>query len=54
MDPAERLADNPLIWLLQVNGFIIDIGDAPVEVQQAAFERGLIPYLPADRQAPEA
>ena len=54
MDPAERPADNPMVWLVQVDGFIIDIGDAPAEVRRAAFERGLSPDVPADRQAPEA
>ena len=49
-----RLADNPMVWLVQVNGFIIDIRDAAVELQRAAFERGLIPYVPADRHEPEA
>jgi hypothetical protein len=41
-----RLDDNPMVWLLQVNGLVIDIRHAPIELQQAAFERGLIPYLP--------
>ena len=44
---AER---NPLIWMLKVNGFMMDIRDAPREAQEVAFERGLIPYIPADRQ----
>ena len=44
-----RLADNPLVWMLQVNGFIIDIRDAPVEVQRLAYEKGLIPFVPAER-----
>jgi hypothetical protein len=45
-----RLADNPMVWMLQVNGFIIDIRDAPIELQRAAFEKGLIPYVPAERE----
>jgi hypothetical protein len=44
-----RLADNPLVWMLQVNGFMIDIRDAPVEVQRLAYEKGLIPFVPAER-----
>ena len=48
-----RLAGNPMVWLVQVNGFIIDIRDAAVEFQRAAFERGLIPYVLTDRQEPE-
>lgn len=49
-----RLADNPMVWLLQVNGFIVDIREMPVEVQQMAFEKGLIPYVPAERDAGES
>jgi len=44
-----KLDDNPLVWMLMVNGFVIDIRLAPREVQVAAYEKGLIPYIPADR-----
>ena len=44
-----RMEDNPLIWMLNVNGFMMDIRKAPREVQQIAFEKGLIPFIPADR-----
>jgi len=43
--------DNPLIWTLQVNGMIVDIRRMPREVQEIAYHKGLIPYIPADRQA---
>lgn len=49
-----RLADNPMVWLLQVNGFMVDIRRLPVEVQQMAFEKGLIPFVPAERDASES
>jgi len=45
-----RMDDNPLVWMLEVNGFLIDIRDAPREAQEIAFEKGLIPYIPADRE----
>lgn len=44
-----KLDDNLRVWLLSVNGFVIDIRDAPRELQVAAYEKGLIPYIPADR-----
>lgn len=40
--------DNPFIWLLLVNGLVVDIRQAPRNVQEAAFRQGLIPYVPAD------
>jgi hypothetical protein len=44
-----RLEDNPLVWMLQVNGFMVDVRHAPREVQEIAFNKGLIPYIPADQ-----
>jgi hypothetical protein len=45
-----RMADNPLVWLVSVNGFMMDVRHAPREVQEIAFNKGLIPYIPADRK----
>lgn len=41
-----RLAENPLVWMLQVNGLMVDIRRMPIELQQMAFDKGLIPYIP--------
>ena len=38
--------DNPLVWLIEVDGFLLDARDAPRDVQEEAFHRGLIPYMP--------
>ena len=37
------------VWMLEVNGFLMDIRSAPRELQEVAFQKGLIPYIPADR-----
>ncbi len=42
-----RVDQNPLIWMLEVNGLIIDVRHAPREIQEEAFRKGLIPYIPA-------
>jgi hypothetical protein len=56
-DPAwcvpAMLESNPLVWILKVNGVLMDIRDAPREAQEEAYRVGLIPYIPADRQKPE-
>lgn len=44
-----QLGENPMVWMLQVNGLIVDIRGMPIEVQQMAFDKGLIPYIPAER-----
>ncbi|MCX6646152.1 MAG: DUF6398 domain-containing protein [bacterium] len=55
MDPRwcriSLLDDNPLVWLYQTSsGFIIDLRDAPRDIQEQAFKAGLIPYIPDDRE----
>jgi len=40
---------NPLIWMLEVNGRLMDIRRAPRGAQEEAYRQGLIPYIPADR-----
>jgi hypothetical protein len=52
MDPTWTLQSfvdrNPLVWMAQVNGLLVDLRDMPREVQVIAFEKGIIPYVPAD------
>jgi hypothetical protein len=45
-----RLAMNPLVWMAQVNGLLVDLRKMPYEVQEIAFNKGLIPYIPADKK----
>ncbi|MDB5694434.1 MAG: hypothetical protein JWO81_3497, partial [Alphaproteobacteria bacterium] len=44
------MESNPLIWMLKVNGLMMDVRDGPRDLQEVAFNKGLIPYIPADRQ----
>jgi len=50
MDPdwstPSMINQNPLIWMLEVNGLLVDVRQAPREIQEAAFRKGLIPYIP--------
>ena len=41
-----RVDKNPMIWMLSVNGLIMDVRHAPREVQEEALRKGLIPYIP--------
>ena len=43
-----RLDSNPMVWMLSVNGMIVDIRTMPREAQEIALEKGLIPYIPVD------
>jgi hypothetical protein len=41
-----KLADNPLVWMIQVNGVLVDVRMMPREVQEEAYRIGLIPFVP--------
>jgi hypothetical protein len=41
---------NPLVWMAELNGLLVDLRTMPREVQEVAFAKGIIPYIPADRQ----
>ncbi len=45
-----KMDDNPLVWMLSVNGLLMDIRYAPREAQEEALRKGLIPYLPKPRR----
>ena len=53
MDPTWMLRSlveqNPLVWMAEVNGLVVDLRDMPREVQVIAYEKGIIPYIPADQ-----
>ncbi len=46
---ADVAAQNPLLWIIEVNGLAMDARHIPLEIQVEAFERGLIPYVPTLR-----
>ena len=43
---ASLLDENPLTWMIEVDGFILDVRAASREIQEAAYAQGLIPYIP--------
>ncbi|MCF6768540.1 DUF6398 domain-containing protein [Thiotrichales bacterium 19S11-10] len=42
---SNKMDSNPLIWMVMVNGYILDIRNAPLQLQEEAFEAGIIPYI---------
>ncbi len=45
-----RMEQNPMAWMMQVNGLIVDARWMPKEVQEEALRRGLIPYMPDEEE----
>lgn len=41
---------NPLVWMAEVDGLMVDLRAMPREVQAIAFAKGMIPYIPADQE----
>ncbi len=41
-----KIDENPMAWMISVNGLILDARYAPREIQEEAYRKGLIPYLP--------
>lgn len=54
MDPTWMLRSiserNPLVWMVSVNGLLVDVRNMPREVQEIAHEKGFIPYLPTEEK----
>lgn len=46
------LMENPAIWMIEVDGFVIDTRTAPREIQEEAYAQGLIPFVPANLEGP--
>src|SRR6202050_3221091 len=38
--------ENPMVWLIEVDGVAVDSRSLPLEYQVVAFQRGDIPYIP--------
>jgi len=47
MLPSRR-EDSPIAWMISVNGYILDARHVPRAIQEMAFEKGLIPYIPGE------
>ena len=44
-----RFDTSPMAWKIMVDGFIVDARRLPIELQEMAVQKGLIPYVPAPR-----
>jgi hypothetical protein len=41
-----RIDENPMVWMIQVNGFLVDARILKRETQEESLRKGLIPYIP--------
>ena len=54
MDPnwtlPSRLNDNPMAWMVEFDGMVVDARALPLKLQEIAYEKGLIPYIQGKKQ----
>ena len=44
-----RMDDFSFSWMITFNGFIVDARTMPREIQEMTYEKGIIPYIHADK-----
>ena len=42
--------ENPLVWMIEVDGIAVDVRWVPREIQEIAYRKGLIPYIPEKKE----
>jgi hypothetical protein len=48
-----RVEESPMAWMISVNGFVVDARRLKWEVQEEAYRKGLIPYVPGEKPTAE-
>jgi hypothetical protein len=48
-----RIEESPMAWMISVNGFLVDARRLKREIQEEAYRKGLIPYLPGEQVSEE-
>ena len=41
-----NLADSPVAWMISFDGFLVDARHLPRDIQEAAYKKGLISFVP--------
>jgi hypothetical protein len=42
--------ENPLAWMIMVDDLVVDARSMPLSIQEVAYEKGLIPYIPGMKE----
>jgi hypothetical protein len=45
-----QIDNNPMAWMVSINGLIMDVRHLPRPLQEEAYRKGLIPYLPVEKE----
>ena len=44
------LEHSPFAWFIEIDGMYMDVRTLPIDLQEAAFQEGLIPYIPGGEE----
>jgi hypothetical protein len=45
----QRIEESPMAWMIEVNGFVLDARRLKREIQEEAYRKGLIPFVPGEK-----
>ena len=45
-----NMESNPMAWMVELNGIIVDVRYCTPDIQLEAYRKGLIPYLPTSNK----
>src|ERR1043166_9634 len=47
----QRIEESPMTWMISVNGLVLDARHLRREIQEEAYRKGLIPFIPGEKPA---
>jgi hypothetical protein len=45
----KRIEESPMAWMIEINGFVLDARHLRREIQEDAYRKGLIPFIPGEK-----
>jgi len=42
---------NPALWMLEINGMMVDVRQLPIDLQEVVYRKGMIPYVPGTKRS---
>lgn len=43
---GSMIDENPFVWMISIDGYVLDARNAPFPIQLEAYQQGAIPYIP--------
>ena len=46
-----RADSNPALWMLEINGMMVDVRQLPIDLQEVVYRKGMIPHVPGTKRS---